>query len=156
MQWTYLKQFLGFAWIVITNKNHQAYSFFLRNIITPSFHVLRDTNWRPFTLYKYIFLPTNSYGDRCPRSIISRAFAVLWILFGIALSGMFTAALTSALTTAFTSTTIDLTKKKVTFPSHISFYTFKTSKGLLAQLYHTSKQCASQDYFQNLNLEQIN
>ena len=44
----------------------------------------------------------NRYGDKCPKSILARLFAVGWILIGITLCSMFTASLTTAITTSTT------------------------------------------------------
>jgi len=46
------------------------------------------------------------YGDRAPKSVVARLFAITWILFGITIFSMYTAALTTALTTSVS----DLTK----------------------------------------------
>eukprot|EP00794_Sanderia_malayensis_P018944 gene18944-20850_t len=63
--------------------------------------------------WAFVSMTTVGYGDRCPKSITSRMFAIIWILFGIALSGIFTASLTSALTMSASTITVDLRSKKV-------------------------------------------
>ena len=40
-----------------------------------------------------------SYGDRSPRSILGRGFAIFWIIIGICICSIFTATLTTSLTT---------------------------------------------------------
>lgn len=66
-------------------------------------------------LFSYLsfFLP--SYGDRCPQSVGGRLFAVIWILIGICVCSVFTAALTTSLTTLSMETNINLPGAKVCF-----------------------------------------
>lgn len=47
--------------------------------------------------WAFVSMTTVGYGDRAPKSIIARLFAVLWILLGITIFSMYTATLTSAL-----------------------------------------------------------
>ena len=54
-----------------------------------------------------------SYGDRCPKSIAGRLFAVVWILTGICMCSIFTAMLTTSLTTISLDTNIPLPQAKV-------------------------------------------
>ena len=54
-----------------------------------------------------------SYGDRCPKSISGRLFAIVWILTGICMCSIFTAMLTTALTTISLDSEITLPRAKV-------------------------------------------
>ena len=62
---------------------------------------------------KYQFFFFFSYGDRCPKSISGRLFAIVWILTGICMCSIFTAMLTTALTTISLDTEIALQRSKV-------------------------------------------
>ena len=39
-----------------------------------------------------------SYGDRCPRGVLSRVFAIAWALFGLVIVAILTGKVTTALT----------------------------------------------------------
>ncbi|XP_066917317.1 uncharacterized protein [Clytia hemisphaerica] len=47
--------------------------------------------------WAFVSMTTVGYGDRAPKSIVARFFAVIWILFGITIFSMYTASLTTAL-----------------------------------------------------------
>ena len=51
-------------------------------------------------MYEQCTLLYCSYGDKAPRSMQGRIFAVFWITVGIAITGIFTASLSSSLTSA--------------------------------------------------------
>lgn len=68
-----------------------------------------NTNVKSF----YFFFFLCSYGDRYPRSIGGRLFAVMWILVGMVIISIFTAALTSSLTTLSLETKVKLPGTKV-------------------------------------------
>ena len=53
------------------------------------------------------------YGDKSPRSIIARLFAIMWILVGITIFSMFTASLTTILQNLAITKVQDLTGKSV-------------------------------------------
>lgn len=55
------------------------------------------------------------YGDRAPKSLQGRAFAVIWILIGICIISIFTATLTTSLTTVSLENKISLPGSKVTY-----------------------------------------
>lgn len=64
--------------------------------------------------WAFVSMTTVGYGDRTPRSIIARLFAIFWILLGITIFNMYTAAITSSLTAEITkSTEFDLHGKEV-------------------------------------------
>ena len=76
----------------------------------------------PSAKYQYnisnsLLVSVYSYGDRFPLSVGGRLFAVLWILVGICVCSIFTAALTSSLTTLSMETKIALPGTKVLFHS---------------------------------------
>ena len=60
-----------------------------------------------------LFICLCSYGDRYPRSMGGRLFAVMWILVGMVIISIFTAALTSSLTTLSLETQVKLPGAKV-------------------------------------------
>ena len=72
-----------------------------------------------------------SYGDRFPQSVGGRLFAVVWILVGICLCSIFTAALTSSLTTLSMETKIALPGTKVLFHSMDKKHSFEIERLLL-------------------------
>lgn len=47
-----------------------------------------------------IHISFQSYGDKAPKSITGRGFSIFWILAGITICSMFTAALTDVITSA--------------------------------------------------------
>ena len=53
------------------------------------------------------------YGDKAPKSLQGRVFGIFWITMGIAISGIFTASLTSALTSSLIEEEINLSGKMV-------------------------------------------
>lgn len=50
--------------------------------------------------WAYISMTTVGYGDKAPRSLFGRLFAIFWITIGVSISGIFTASLSSSLTSA--------------------------------------------------------
>lgn len=54
-----------------------------------------------------------SYGDCYPKSVGGRLFAVMWILVGMCIISIFTAALTSSLTALSLETKVNLPGAKV-------------------------------------------
>ena len=68
----------------------------------------------PLTAFALIcYEKTCSYGDRAPRSILARSFAVGWILIGVCICSIFTATLTTSLTTISLDTKKSLPGSKV-------------------------------------------
>ncbi|XP_065065271.1 uncharacterized protein LOC135691358 isoform X2 [Rhopilema esculentum] len=66
--------------------------------------------------WAYVSMTTVGYGDKTPKSYLARLFSVFWITLGIAISGMFTASLSSSLTSAMIQEKQDLTGLKVGIP----------------------------------------
>ncbi|KAK3720744.1 hypothetical protein QZH41_014199, partial [Actinostola sp. cb2023] len=54
-------------------------------------------SWEGFW-WAFISMTTVGYGDKCPRSIAGRCFAVVWIFAGVILVSVFAANVTTALT----------------------------------------------------------
>ncbi|KAK3715206.1 hypothetical protein QZH41_007816 [Actinostola sp. cb2023] len=63
--------------------------------------------------WAFVSMTTVGYGDRAPKSLQGRAFAVLWILIGICIISIFTATLTTSLTTVSLENKISLPGSKV-------------------------------------------
>ena len=62
----------------------------------------------------YLMVFLFRYGDKSPRSVVARVFAIIWIAIGITMFSMYTASLTSALTNAvMASHEVVLYQKKV-------------------------------------------
>jgi len=57
--------------------------------------------------WAFVSMTTVGYGDKAPKSIIARIFAIIWILAGITIFSMYTATLTSALSSEVDRTKID-------------------------------------------------
>eukprot|EP00111_Clytia_hemisphaerica_P003707 TCONS_00010636-protein len=88
---------------------------------------LLDTKWNesefpntfprgPFEGFWWAFvsMTTVGYGDKSPRSVVARVFAIVWIAIGITMFSMYTASLTSALTNAvMASHEVVLYQKKI-------------------------------------------
>ena len=53
------------------------------------------------------------YGDKVPKSVVARLFAVVWILFGLVIMAIFMASITTALTAASIEPDKSLANKKV-------------------------------------------
>ncbi|XP_020629566.1 uncharacterized protein LOC110066669 [Orbicella faveolata] len=89
------------AWILDTRKNKEEFPVsFIQG------------SWEGFW-WAFISMTTVGYGDRCPKSISGRLFAIFWILTGICMCSIFTAMLTTALTTISLDTEITLPRAKV-------------------------------------------
>lgn len=89
------------AWSLETKKNPDNFpSMFTKGI------------WEGFW-WAFISMTTVGYGDRYPRSIGGRLFAVMWILVGMVIISIFTAALTTSLTTLSLETKVKLPGAKV-------------------------------------------
>jgi len=67
------------------------------------------------TWWSYVSMTTVGYGDKTPRSIQGRLFAVLWITIGVAASSILTASLSSSLTSAALPGKTSLRSLKVGF-----------------------------------------
>ena len=52
----------------------------------------------PEIFFNVFMFYCTSYGDKTPKSIFARIFAIFWILFGAIVMAIFTANVTSALT----------------------------------------------------------
>ena len=52
--------------------------------------------WREGLWWAFISMTTVGYGDKNPKTLIGRIFAMVWIVTGITISGILTAMLTSA------------------------------------------------------------
>lgn len=89
------------VWSLETRKNSENFP-----------HTFTRGTWEGFW-WAFISMTTVGYGDRCPRSVGGRLFAVLWILVGICVISIFTASLTSTLTTLSLQTKIALPGAKV-------------------------------------------
>ncbi|XP_031568601.1 uncharacterized protein LOC116303241 [Actinia tenebrosa] len=63
--------------------------------------------------WAFVSMTTVGYGDRSPKSLQGRAFAVIWILIGICIISIFTATLTTSLTTVSLENKISLPGSKV-------------------------------------------
>lgn len=57
--------------------------------------------------WAFVSMTTVGYGDRAPKSVVARMFAIIWILAGITIFSMYTATLTTALTTEVELSKID-------------------------------------------------
>jgi len=55
----------------------------------------------------FVSMTTVGYGDRAPKSIIARLFAIFWILAGITIFSMYTATLTSALSSQVANSKVE-------------------------------------------------
>ncbi|XP_032235133.2 uncharacterized protein LOC5510092 isoform X2 [Nematostella vectensis] len=89
------------AWALDTSKNPKD---FPRSFV----HGACEGFW-----WAFVSMTTVGYGDRCPKSIQGRAFAVIWILVGICIISIFTATLTTSLTTISLDNKISLPGSKV-------------------------------------------
>ncbi|XP_068674888.1 uncharacterized protein [Montipora foliosa] len=69
-------------------------------------------SWEGFW-WAFVSMTTVGYGDRAPRSVLGRMFAVIWILNGICICSIFTATLTTSLTTISLDTKKSLPGSKV-------------------------------------------
>lgn len=63
--------------------------------------------------WAFISMTTVGYGDKSPKSWPARIFAIIWILFGITICSMFTAALTTAISSVLNPETPTIDGKKI-------------------------------------------
>ncbi|KAL9955906.1 hypothetical protein ACROYT_G037305 [Oculina patagonica] len=89
------------AWILDTRKNKEEFPM---NFVQGS--------WEGFW-WAFVSMTTVGYGDRCPKSVSGRLFAIVWILTGICMCSIFTAMLTASLTAISLDTEIPLPQAKV-------------------------------------------
>lgn len=68
--------------------------------------------WEGFW-WAFVSMTTVGYGDRYPKSVGGRLFAVLWILLGMCIISIFTATLTSSMTTLSLEAKVKLSGTKV-------------------------------------------
>ena len=119
-----LSMIVGFLiWIMETwvNKEEFPRSFFIG---------LFDGFW-----WSFVSMTTVGYGDKTPKFVISRLFAMIWILIGITICSMFTASLTTELTGANSPPIPDMDGSKVGALQHRLFdaYLIATHGGTLYQ-----------------------
>lgn len=77
------------------------------------------------------------YGDKVPRTIYGRMFSVLWILTGVCLIAIFTAAVTSAITVSSVDSDCKSTQGK-----HVSDLSgFARFDGLICLRHRTTSIC---------------
>lgn len=89
------------AWILDTRQNTEEFPLsFVQG------------SWEGFW-WAFVSMTTVGYGDRCPKTISGRLFAIIWILTGICMCSIFTAMLTTSLTTISLDTMIPLPQAKV-------------------------------------------
>ncbi|XP_066027656.1 uncharacterized protein [Pocillopora verrucosa] len=89
------------AWILDTRQNTEEFPLsFVQG------------SWEGFW-WAFVSMTTVGYGDRCPKTISGRLFAIVWILTGICMCSIFTAMLTTSLTTISLDTMIPLPQAKV-------------------------------------------
>jgi hypothetical protein len=63
--------------------------------------------------WAFVSMTTVGYGDRSPKSVSARIFAIFWIFLGITIFSMYTASLTSALTSAVDASHESVYGKKI-------------------------------------------
>ena len=90
-----------FIWVIETRDNNEQ---FRSSFATGMF----DGFW-----WSFITMTTVGYGDRIPRTLIGRLYAVLWIIMGITIISVFTGTLTSEIINANQPQNTDLSGKKV-------------------------------------------
>ncbi|KAJ7336664.1 hypothetical protein OS493_011885 [Desmophyllum pertusum] len=73
--------------------------------------------------WAFVTMSTVGYGDKTPKSISGRLFAVVWIMIGITVCSILTATLSSALT-SITVETYDLTTGKRIFLMKLIIYEY--------------------------------
>ena len=62
---------------------------------------------------KFCLILSFRYGDKTPKSILARAFGILWITVGVSLSGIFTASLITGMTQSLNDGALSLEGKNV-------------------------------------------
>ncbi|XP_028392906.1 uncharacterized protein LOC114517405 isoform X2 [Dendronephthya gigantea] len=77
----------------------------------PFFQGVKQSLW-----WAYVSVTTVGYGDKVPKSIPGRIFAMIWILYGIALISL----VTTGLTTALTATIVVVTKDVKLYGSQVA------------------------------------
>lgn len=89
------------TWLLETRLNHEEFprSFF--------------QGWFEGIWWSFISMTSVGYGDRTPKSVLGRLFAILWILVGITLFGLLTGILTTAIMSANKPVEPSLKKAKV-------------------------------------------
>ena len=66
------------------------------------------SGWIDGFWWGFISMTTVGYGDKVPKTVISRLFSVVWILIGITICSMFTASLTNEISSASTQEKNDM------------------------------------------------
>ncbi|CAH1786125.1 unnamed protein product [Owenia fusiformis] len=91
--------------------------------------------WEGFW-WAFVTMTTVGYGDRVPKSVIARIFASVWIIVGLVIMGVFTAALTTSLS-ADTQGTVDIKGEQVGVIKGTSLHTLAEQLGADPELFES-------------------